>query len=492
MRFRRCFLLLVVLCSAAAWAQSHASASSSHKSVPARMPVTTSSIKARGHFEKAMQCLEEVRLADSVDQLRAATRDDAKFAQAWILLSYLSHDPEEQDSARNRAKQLAPSATRGEHLLIQWLSNAAEDKYVPAIAAMNDLVALYPKDQLLLYIAGGWLSRQTRYTQSIGILERAVALDPNYAAALNELAYEYAFTGDFSKAFALMERYVALEPDQPNPHDSYAEILRMAGKFDAALEQYRQSIRIDPQFGSELGVADTYALMGKEEEARDEYTRAVVFARSDDERIQYELNSAVTWIRENNRKQAERALREVARHAHVAGLGRLEAEAHRVLSMYEPEYKAACKELDSAQKALDEPHQLSRIERDEEHARILMVRTIRAMEAHADETATSASQELQKMARESRSQVIQLASHTSAGAMLMGASKNAEAIPELEEDSDNPLALRLLWEAHTSVGNTTKAEAIANKLAAMNVPTAEQALVVPQFRSHLISEAQRP
>src|SRR5207249_11773703 len=131
-----------------------------------------------------------------------------------ILLSYLSHDPEGQASARSRAKQLAASATRGERLLIQWLSNAAEDKYVPAIAAMNDLVALYPKDQLLLYIAGGWLGRQTRYTQSIGILERAVALDPNYAAALNELAYEYAFTGDFPKAFALMERYVALEPDQ--------------------------------------------------------------------------------------------------------------------------------------------------------------------------------------------------------------------------------------------------------------------------------------
>ena len=101
---------------------------------------------------------------------------------------------------------------------------------------------------------------------------------------------------------------MALEPDQPNPHDSYGEILRMAGKFDAALEQYRMSIRIDPNFGSELGVADTYALMGKELEAREEYDRAIVFAPSDGDKVQRELQSAVTWIRENNRKQAERAL----------------------------------------------------------------------------------------------------------------------------------------------------------------------------------------
>ena len=52
-------------------------------------------------------------------------------------------------------------------------------------------------------------------------------------------------------------------PIEPNPHDSYGEILRMDGKFDAALEQYRISVRMDPNFGSELGIADTLALMGK-------------------------------------------------------------------------------------------------------------------------------------------------------------------------------------------------------------------------------------
>jgi tetratricopeptide (TPR) repeat protein len=304
------------------------------------------------------------------------------------------------------------------------------------------------------------------------------------------LAYGYAFTGDFPRAIALMQRYVALQPGQPNPHDSYGEILRMAGNFDEALDQYRQSIRIDPNFGSELGVADTLALMGKEEEARDEYARAEVFAADQALRIQYKLSSAVTWIREDNRKQAERSIREVARYAHSAGLAQLEAEAHRVLAMYEPDYKNACKELDAAQKALDEPHQITPVERDEEHARILMVRAVRASQAHLD-SATFAD-ELEAMASNSRSEIIQSAFHTAAGAQLIAHANYTDAISHLQENSDDPIALRLLWQAFTNAGKAEQAETIAAKLASVNVPSPEQALVVPQFRTQRLSEAKHP
>src|SRR5207247_7867265 len=124
--------------------------------------------------------------------------------------------------------------------------------------------------------------------------------------------------------------------------------------FEAALAQYRMSIKIDPNFGSELGVADTYAVMGKEEDARDEYARAIVFAPGESERVDYELQLATTWIRENNRKQAERSLRDVVKHAHSAGLALLEAEAQRTLALYEPDYKSAVKHLDAATSALQE------------------------------------------------------------------------------------------------------------------------------------------
>jgi tetratricopeptide (TPR) repeat protein len=462
------------------------------KNAPTKLPVTTSSAEARKSFEKAMREFEQYRIPETLQDLRAATKADPNFAQAFILISRMTADPAEQTATCKRAKQLMVKVGPSEQLLIRWLAGAQENNYLPAIGAMNDLLAKYPRDQRLAYLAGDWLMQQRRYEQAVAVLERAVALFPDYAAALNDLAYGYADTGNFEKAFAAMDHYVALEPDQPNPHDSYGEILRMAGKLDAALEQYRMSIRIDSNFGSEVGVADTLALMGKEREAREEYDRAIVFAPSNSDKVQRELQSAVTWIRENNRKQAERALGDVARHAHSAGLGQLEAEAHRILGMYEPDWKAAMKHLQTAQEVLREEHEISASDRDEELARILRVRVARLAEGQGMDAASNAVKQLDTMARTSRSQVIQLCYHGAAGALLVAEGKFTEAIPHLEEGGTDPESMRLLWQAYNGTGASSPAQAIALKLAALNLPTVEQALVVPQFRVSLMSQAVQP
>jgi tetratricopeptide (TPR) repeat protein len=492
MRRRWCVYLLLFSSLAALADSKSKTAQPRQKSAPTKLPITTASAQARDSFEKAMREFEEYRIPDTLQDLRAATKADPNFAQAFILISRMSQDPSEQTAARKRAKQLTGKVTPGEQLLITWLADAQENNYLPAIAAMNDLLAKYPHDQRLAYLAGDWLMQQQRYEQAVVVLERALALYPNYAAALNDVAYGYADTGNFEKAFAAMDRYVALEPDQPNPHDSYGEILRMAGKFDAALEQYRMSIRIDPNFGSELGVADTYALMGKELEAREEYDRAIVFAPSNADKVQRELQSAVTWIRENNRKQAERALTDVARHAHSAGLARLEAEAHQILGMYEPDPKAAMKQLQTAQDVLQEEHEISASDRDEELARILRTRATRLAEARDVDSASKSVHQLETMAGTSRSQVIQLCYHGAAGAVLVAQGNYAEAIPHLQEGTADPDSMRLLWRAYTSTGATSDAQAIASKLAALNLPTVEQALVVPQFRVSLVSQVGQP
>jgi tetratricopeptide (TPR) repeat protein len=490
---RRWCLYVLLFSSLAALADTKSNpAQPRQKNASTKLPVTTSSAPARTSFEKAMREFEQYRIAETLQDLRAATKADPDFAQAFILISRMSQDPAEQSATRKRAKQLTAKVSPGEQVLIRWLANAQENNYLPAIAAMNDLLAKYPRDQRLAYLAGDWLMQQYRYEQAVAVLERALALNPDYAAALNDVAYGYADLGNFEKAFAAMDRYVALEPDQPNPHDSYGEILRMAGKLDAALEQYRMSIRIDPNFGSELGVADTYALMGKELEAREEYDRAIVFAPSNADKVQRELQSAVTWIRENNRKQAERALSDVARHAHSAGLARLEAEAHRILGMYEPDSKTAMKHLQVAQDVLQEEHQISASDRDEELARILRTRATRLAEGQDMESASKAVKQLETMAGTSRSQVIQLCYHGAAGAVLVAQGKFADAIPHLEEGTSDPESMRLLWRSYTSTGATSEAQAIASKLAALNLPTVEQALVVPQFRVSLVSQVGQP
>jgi len=452
------------------------------------LPVTTRSSQARKMFARGVEKMEFLRRSEAVESFRAAVKADPKFVQAQILISHLSRDAQEQQTSLARAEEYASSATSGERLLVAWLGGVQEEKDVPAIAAMNDLLAQYPKDKWLQFLAGRWLLEQGRYEQSITILQRAVTIDADYPAAWNELAYAYAWSGNFEKAFAAMDRYVALEPDEPNPHDSYGEILRLAGRFDAALEQYRTSIRLDPTFGSEAGVADTLAVMGKEEEARDEYERAIVFASGETERVEYELQSALTWVRENNRRQAEHALKEVAKHAHKVGSARLEAEAHRVLAIYEPDFKESMKQLAAANTAIAD-HQSSVSDRDEELARLLQVQALRAAEAQSPDLADSGVKQLEKMADSNHNHEIQHCFHGAKGGVLVSQGKYAEAIPELEEDMEDPISMRLLWRAYSSSGATSQAQLMAEKLSNFNIPSFEQALVVPQFRASMVSQA---
>jgi tetratricopeptide (TPR) repeat protein len=493
MLHRRWGACLLVLLSSVAFAGADIESNKAgHRESSGVLPITTSSARARKQFQHAMQNLEYVRSDAAVADLRQAVKLDPRFAQAQILLSYLSKTPEEQRTSRTRAKQLTRHVSEGEQLLIRWLAGVQEDNYVPAIAAMNDLLARYPRDERIAFLAGMWLVGQERYSQAVTLLERAVKLAPDYPAALNELAYAYAFSGKFEPAFVAMKRYVALQPDQPNPYDSYGEILRLAGKFEAALEQYRMSIRVDPSFGSELGVADTLAVMGNEQEARDEYQRAAALVANETERVEHELQSAATWIREDNHKQACKALRAVAKHAHTAGLGRLEAESHRVLAVYEKDYKSAMKQVQAAEAALEHGHEMSLTDKTEEQAKILRVKAVRSAEAQSFDVASGAVKQLESMAQRSRSQVVHYSYEASAGALLLAQGKYAEAISHLEEDADNPLTMRLLWTAYSMTGATAQAEQIGAKLADLNMPTAEQAVVVPRFRSSLVSQAKQP
>ena len=422
MRRAQTSCLLLVLSLSLAFGAWFATAAPLPRRASSRLPVTTTSAVAKRQFEMAMQNMEEIRHAEALQNLRAAVKSDPQFAQAYMLIAHLTHDPEEQRVNRAAAQRFAARASAPERLLITWLAKAQEGNYVPAIAAMNDVLSEFPQDQRLAFLVGAWLVNQQRYSQAVMVLERAVTLNPDYPAAWNELAYAYAFSGNFAKAFEAMDRYVALQPEQPNPHDSYGEILRMAGKFEGALQEYRTSIRLDPGFGSEVGVADTYAVMGKEQEARDEYERAVVFVNSEHDKVQYELQSAITWIREDNHREAEHALREVSKRAHKGGFARLEAEAYRVRAMCDVDYKGALKSLQAAQQVLEE-HWLSRSDHDDELALILQAKAVRSAAEGDTSTSALAVAELESMAENSRSQTIQLSWHGAAGALLAAETK---------------------------------------------------------------------
>jgi len=455
---------------------------------PDTVPMTTKSAEARRDYELGYQHFEDLLMLDSgLDFLRQAVKADPRFALGHATLAFVTFDPVEGERHRALAVKYIATATPDERLLIRWMNGTKNGQLVPAIAAMNDLLARYPKDKELANMISGWLcSNEQAYDRGAEIVERVLQQDPTFAPAMNNLAYCYALGGRANLAPAWMDKYVAAMPGQPNPQDSYAEISRMMGNFPAALEHYRAALRISPEFtSSQVGIASTYALMGDQSRARDEYVKALAMAKDPATIMNYRLLWAMTYFRENDFQNGRKANAEVAAEAHRKGFGLQEAEAYRATALFNPDPKSALHDLDSARAVLSEKHVLSPEDRDTELASILQTRTYIAVRAGMPEVAKTAFAPLNQLARTSRGNLIQQSYHSANGAVLFAQGMYADAISEFQEDARDPLSLQFLADAETKVGEPAAGHDVLVKLAGINDERLETAFVVPQARAAL-------
>jgi tetratricopeptide (TPR) repeat protein len=454
------------------------------KAESATLPVTTTSAKARELYEKGMADYENLYLERCNEEWRAAVKEDPNLAVAWAWIAFNSGNPQEVSQARAKAKELASKTTAGEQLMVAWISKVQEGDFLGGITAMNDMLEIYPRDKHLLYLAGNWLMAENGDDQAQRFFEKALAIDKNFPAALNDLAYVEARNREFAKAFAVMDRYVALLPKEPNPQDSYGELLRMAGNFEGSLTHYRAALQIDPDFvTSQLGLGDTYALMGNQEQARVEYDKAIRFAHNEADRLTYSMQRAMTFVREGNYGQADKDLLEIAETAHAKEQDLQEAQALREMAEYQTDDNVALKHLKLAEEALSHRSTISASDRDEEMSRILRNTAVRTARAGNQSLADKSLQQLEALASGSRNRVIQSSWHGAAGSLLMDQKKYQDAIAHLEEDRDNPFTMELLVQAYYQTAQTDKLHEAEAKLRGTNVPTMEQALVVPAVRS---------
>lgn len=458
---------------------------------PGAIPVTTSSVEALHWYELGMREREDLLFIDKgLDSFREAVKSDPHFALAHATLAYFTPDPAEEKRERALAQKNMGDASPDEVLLIRWMNGTKDGEFVPAIAAMNDLLAKFPHDERLANLDGEWLcSNQAAFEPGEAVLKHLLQYDPKYFPAVNNLAYCYALSGQPKLAPALMEQYIAALPNQPNPQDSYGEIMRMLGDYPAALDHYRKALQIDPTFNtSQLGLASTYALMGDEERARAEYLTAIQGTKERATQLDYRILWAMTYYRENQLEQARKELAKISIEAGRTGMAIEHAEAHRDMALFNPEAKAALRDIDHARTALM-THEFARGDRDNELASILFARAFIAARAGMENEVQKALEPLAVMARSSRSNLVQNCFHSANGALLLVQGKYAEAIPELEEDSQDPLTLQLLASAQSKSGQSAEAQKTLVTLAAINDERVETAVAVPQARAALKSNS---
>jgi tetratricopeptide (TPR) repeat protein len=430
------------------------------------IPVTTKSPDARRNYEMGMMHYEDLLLTEEgLDFFRDAVKADPHFALGHAMLGFATFDPMEAHRHRVLARQ--------------FLANASPDERLQ--------MGKYPNDKQFGNTVAAWLcSGEQAYDRGAEILERLLAKSPDYAPAMNNIAYCYALGGRANLAPPWMEKYAAAMPDQPNPQDSYGEISRMMGNFPAALEHYRAALRISPTFtSSQVGIATTYALMGEEAHAREEYLKAEEMTKDAPTVMNDRLLWAMTYFRENQVEEGRKAYTEVAEAAHKQGFAVQEAEAHRAMALFNPDAKGALRDLDAARAVLSEKHVLSSGDHDTELATILQTRAFLAVHAGTTEVAKAALAPLSVMARTSRDNLIQQSYHSANGATLLLEGMYADAVSELQYDTRNPLSLQLLAVAETKAGEPAAGRDALARLVGINDERIETAYAAPKARATL-------
>ncbi len=450
---------------------------------PDRLPMTTSSPEAAKLFEEGLHLRYDYHTEQALAKWREATSKDPNFAQAWVCIVMLTSDPVEAKQAAGKARLASQNATPGEKLLVKWTILTNEGRFLDAIAAMNDLLAMYPRDARLNYEAGLWLQSQGDYEGAAKFTKRALEIDPNFAGALNTLGYDFAFMREYDQAIPYLKRYVEAEPNDPNPPDSLAEILQKAGRLEESAAEYREALKVDPRFyHSQNGLGDVYALLGKQGRARQEYAKALPMALTPQDKLDCRIQSAISYAREGDVKQARVELAAVLAEATKLQLNAYRSSIHQYLALLAESPAAAFQHLDEAEAVLQGPGQVSGAARNGQLARSLCLRARLAAEAGKLEMARAAVARLQKMVQASRSNAVERAYHGANGALLAAEKKIGAAIAELQEDPGDPFSLAKLAELQAASGNAQDAAETRARLKGDYGTTLEDWLVVRKFR----------
>ena len=223
-------------------------------------------------------------------------------------------------------------------------------------------------------------------------------------------------------------------------------------------------------------------MLGKQDRAREEYAKALPMALTPQDKLDCRIQSAITYAREGNVKQARVELAAVLAEATKLQLNDYRSLVHQYLALLAESPAAAFQHLDEAEAVLQGPGQVSGAGRSRQLARTLRLRARLAAEAGKLEMARAAVARLRKMVQTNRSNAVERAYHGANGALLAAEKKTRAAIEELQEDPENPFSLAKLAELQAASGNAQDAAETRARLKADYGIELENWLVVRKFR----------
>jgi serine/threonine protein kinase/Tfp pilus assembly protein PilF len=235
---------------------------------------TTASLEAYNFFLRGREDYEKFYFADARRNLERAVELDPEFAMAYSYLvrvyNALGNSPAAEEAVK-KLEQYGHRVSGKEGLYIQALlsmrskDKAKEDQF---IAINRKIIADYPEEKRARLDLAARLNAMGKFEEAISVLDELLKLDPAFGPGLNLIAYAYGNQNKTDLAIQYFQKYAAVSPGDANPYDSMGELYFFMGKWDAAVEQFKEAIRIRPDFGSDNKISYIQAL-------REDYSSAL-------------------------------------------------------------------------------------------------------------------------------------------------------------------------------------------------------------------------
>jgi tetratricopeptide (TPR) repeat protein len=152
---------------------------------------------------------------------------------------------DDAESDYQTALQLQASAFMPLASLVRLEASRGES--AKAVAYLQGMIAVNPKDAMALEMLGEVYIATRRYPQAVGVLTQAVAAAPKWWYGYRNLAVARAGSNDLGGAVAAYQAGLAAAPDEPQLVVEFASYYESKGRIDDAISLYERFYARNPR-----------------------------------------------------------------------------------------------------------------------------------------------------------------------------------------------------------------------------------------------------
>lgn len=213
-------------------------------------------------------------LEQAEEYFRLATKDDPAGAEPLYGLGSVYLDQKKPKEARECFERAVKAAANYPATLPNAWNNlgilsAREGKTDEAIGYFQKALAINPEHAVALQNLGNAYRQKKDWDAARKTLEHALTLNPQDAEANYGLGMVYAQLNDTGRAYDFLQKALAARPAYPEALNNLGILYLRTGRPEEAKKSFAESIRVAPEFEQAyLNLARVYAIEGDKARAR--------------------------------------------------------------------------------------------------------------------------------------------------------------------------------------------------------------------------------